>query len=99
MSDSETSSLISLLHALEALKFHLHKREEMLKLLDGSEPRLPAKFLLEFMFEIVLRNMSGQNGSSLILRISNNSVSGSSDAECQPTIVVKSDQKTETIQV
>ena len=95
----ESFQFISLLQALERLKLHLHKREEMLKLLDGSEPKLPAEFLLEFMFEIVLRKMNGQNENSLIPGVSSEVATGSTGAERQATIAVKRDQQTETIQI
>jgi serine/threonine protein kinase len=95
----ENFHIIALLQKLEGLKLDLEKQEQMLKLLDDSEPQIPANSLLEFMFEIVLRHMYGQDWRSLMSGVSTDVTPESSYATSEVTIEVKRDQQTETIQI
>lgn len=95
----ENFHIISLLQELEGLKLYLERQEEMLSLLEDSEAQIPADLLLEFMFEIVLRHMYGQDWRSLMSGVSQDIIPESSVATSEATIEVKRDQQTETIQI
>ena len=95
----ENFHIISLLRDLEGLKLHLERQEEMLRLLEDSEPQIPATTLLEFMFEIVLRHMYGQDWSFLMSGVTKDVTPESIVLDSEPTVETKRDQQTETIQI
>jgi len=56
----DTSQIVSLLGELGRLKLKLERQEKMLKLLEHSGVAISAYELLEFMFELVVKRMYGE---------------------------------------
>jgi hypothetical protein len=87
----DKSQILSLLGELEKLKLQLERQEKMLKLLDRSGVDISAYELLEFMFELVLKRMYGEEWEWLVVGDWSDAAYKTGDPSSQSTIAVTSE--------
>jgi hypothetical protein len=87
----DTSQILSLLGELGRLKLQLERQEKMLKLLEHSGVDISAYELLEFMFELVLRRMYGEEWEWLVVGDWSDAAYKTGDLSSQSTIAVTSE--------
>jgi hypothetical protein len=76
---------------LEKLKLQLERQEKMLKLLEHSGVDISAYELLEFMFELVLKRMYGEEWEWLVAGDWSDAAYTTGDLSSQSTIAVTSE--------
>ena len=87
----DKSQILSLLGELEKLKLQLERQEKMLKLLEHSGVDISAYELLEFMFELVLKRMYGDERECLVAGDWSDAAYKTGDLSSQSTIAVTSE--------
>jgi hypothetical protein len=87
----DTSQILALLGELGRLKLQLERQEKMLKLLDHSGVDISAYELLEFMFELVLKRMYGEQWEWLVVGDWSDAAYKTGDPSSQSTIAVTSE--------
>ena len=87
----DKSQILSLLEELARGKFQLERQEKMLKLLEHSGVEISAYELLEFMFELVLRRMYGEEWEWLVVGDWSDAAYQNGDPSSQSTIPITSE--------
>jgi hypothetical protein len=87
----DKSQILSLLGELGRLKLQLERQEKMLKLLDRSGVDISAYELLEFMFELVLKRMYGEEWEWLVVGDWSDAAYKTGAPSSQSTIAVTSE--------
>ncbi len=87
----DKSQILSLLGELEKLKLRLERQEKMLKLLENSGVDISAYELLEFMFELVLKCMYGEEREWLVAGDWSDAAYKNGDPSSQSTLAITSE--------
>ena len=87
----DKSQILSLLEELAQRKLQLERQEKMLKLLEHSGVEISAHELLEFMFELTLNRMHGEEWGWLMAGDWSDAVYQNGDPSSQSTIAITSE--------
>jgi hypothetical protein len=87
----DKSQILSLLDELAKRKLQLERQEKMLKLLENSSVEISAYELLEFMFELVLNRMYGEEWEWLVVGDWSDTAYQNTDPSSQSTLAVTSE--------
>jgi hypothetical protein len=87
----DKSQILSLLGELEKLQVQLERQEKTLKLLENSGVDISAYELLEFMFELVLKRMYGEEREWLVAGDWSDAAYKNGDPLSQSTLAVTSE--------
>lgn len=87
----DKSQILSLLDELAKRKLQLERQEKMLKLLENSSVEISAYELLEFMFELVLNRMYGEEWEWLVVGDWSDTAYQNTDTSSQSTLAITSE--------
>ena len=87
----DKSQILSLLEELAKRKLQLERQEKMLKLLEHSGVEISAHELLEFMFELVLNRMYGEEREWLVVEDWSDNAYEKGDQSSQSTLAITSE--------
>ena len=87
----DKSQILSLLDELAKRKLQLERQEKMLKLLENSGVEISAYELLEFMFELVLNRMYGEEWEWLVVGDWSDTAYQDADLSSQSTLAITSE--------
>ena len=87
----DKSQILSMLDELAKRKLQLERQAKMLKLLENSGVEISAYELLEFMFELVLNRMYGEEWEWLVVGDWSDTASQNTDPSSQSTLAITSE--------